>query len=84
MMNRTTIAIVTLLSLSSAALAYGATPNPASRQEIARAGDAVMSLYPASRYIRNANNCGADKARAAWGPNEILLGYGCYSNSNGS
>ncbi len=81
-MNRTCIAIVALLSLTSAALAQGETQ--VSRQEIARAAEASMSHDPASHYVRNANNCGADMSRAVWGPNEVLLGYACYSNSNGS
>lgn len=81
-MNRTCLAIVALLSLSSAALAYGGA-TPVSRQEIARAAEATMSHDPASHYVRNANNCGVEMSRAVWGPNGALLGYACYSNSNG-
>jgi hypothetical protein len=81
-MNRTIVAIVTLLSLSSAALADGATPNWGSRQDIARAAEASMSHDPADLYVRNANNCGSEMARAVWGPSEVLLGYACYRNSN--
>ena len=82
-MKRTCVAIVTLLSLSSAALAQGASNAvPVSRQEIARAASASMSLYPASHYVRNANNCGMEMSRAVWSPNQVLLGYACYSNPN--
>lgn len=80
-MNRTLIAIVALLSLSSAALAYGGAA-PASRQEIARAGEATMHHDPADYYVRNANNCGMELSRAVLGPNGAPLGYACYSNSN--
>ena len=83
-MNRTCVAIVTLLALSPAALGQGRTPNRVSRQAIARAAGATMSLYPASHYVRNANNCGMEMSRPVWGRNHVLLGYACYSNSNGS
>ncbi len=81
-MNRTLIAIVALLSLSSAALAYGGVPTPTSRQEIARADAATMHHDPADRYARNANNCGMELSRTVLAPNGALLGYACYSNSN--
>ncbi len=80
-MNRTLIAIVALLSLSSAALAYGGAPT-VSRQEIARVDAATMHHDPADRYARNANNCGMELSRAILSPNGALLGYACYSNSN--
>ncbi len=82
-MNRTCLAIVALLSLSSAALAYNGAPNPVSRQEIARVAEASMSRNLASHYVRNANNCGGEMSRAVWGQSGTLLGYACYSNSNG-
>jgi hypothetical protein len=50
-MNRTFIATVTLLSLSSAALAHSARRNPVSRQEIARVAEASMSRDPASATL---------------------------------
>ena len=81
-MNRNCVAIVSFLSLSPA-LADGG-PNPVSLEEIARADEASMHHDPASRYVRNANNCGVEMARAVWGPNQAFLGYACYSNSNGS
>jgi hypothetical protein len=80
-MTRTLIAIVALLSLSSAALAYGGPPT-VSRQEIARAEAATMHHDPADRYVRNANNCGMELSRAVSGPSGAPLGYACYSNSN--
>ena len=72
-MTRTLIAIVALLSLSSAALAYGGAPTPVSRQEVARADAASMHHDPADHYARNANNCGMEMSRAVWGPNGALL-----------
>jgi hypothetical protein len=81
-MNRTCVAIVALLALSPAAFAQGHTPDPVSRQAIARAAGARMSLYPASRYVRRANNCGMQMSRPVWGRHGVLLGYACYSDSN--
>ncbi len=81
-MRRMCIAGFAVLSVSSAALAQSAF-NPISHREIERAAAASMSLYPADHYVRHANNCGPDMARAVWGPNGALLGYACYMNSNG-
>jgi hypothetical protein len=83
-MKYSCVAIVALLSLSSAAWAEtGTNPPPASRQAIAQADALGMSNNPATGYRRNANNCAPDLARAVWGPREALLGYACYDNPNG-
>ena len=82
-MKRTCIAIATLLSLSSAAFAQGwNSPAPVSRHHIARAANRSMSLFPADRYVRHANNCGGETARAVWSRHNALLGYACYSDPN--
>ncbi|MBV8474891.1 MAG: hypothetical protein JO234_15850 [Hyphomicrobiales bacterium] len=62
-MTRTLISITALLSLSAAALAYGAAPT-VTRQEIARADAATMHHDPADRYARNANNFGMEFANS--------------------
>ncbi len=83
-MNRMCIAVFAVMSVSSAALAQSAVnPPQVSHGEIERAAAMSMSLYPADHYVRNANNCGPEMARAVWGPNGALLGYACYSNPNG-
>jgi hypothetical protein len=83
-MNRIFVAVFAVMSVSSAAFAQSAiNPPPISHAEIERAAAASMSLYPADHYVRNANNCGPEMARAVWGPNGTLLGYACYSNPNG-
>ena len=83
-MNRMCIAAFVLMSVSSEASAQNAVnPPPLSHGEIERAAAASMSLYPADQYVRNANDCAPETARAVWGPNGALLGYGCYSNPNG-
>jgi hypothetical protein len=82
-MKRISVTILTLLSLSSAALAQGwSNTDPVSQQDIARADRVSMHHDPSSHYVRNANDCGMELSRAVWGPNEVLLGYACYSNSN--
>ncbi len=79
-MSRMFIAVLALLSVSSAAFAQSA---PTLRQEIADAAARSMSLHPADNYVRNANRCGMELSRAVWGQNGTLLGYACYRNSNG-
>lgn len=82
-MKRTGIAIATLLSLSSAAFAQvGTTPARVSHHHIRRAADRSMSLFPADRYVRDANNCAGETARAVWSRHNALLGYACYSDPN--
>ena len=83
-MKRMCIPAFALMSVSSAAFAESAgNPSPISHAEVDRAAAATMSLYPADHYVRNANNCGPEVARAVWGSNGALLGYACYSNPNG-
>lgn len=76
-------AVVALMSLSSAAWARTEVgswqPN---REEIAQAANATMSHDPATLYVRNANSCAGDQARAVWGSQQVLLGYACYDNPN--
>jgi hypothetical protein len=82
-MKRTCVAILALLSLSSAALAQGWTnAAPVSRQAFAQAVQTALSHDPTGRYVRNANNCGMELQEPIWGPNDVLLGYSCYRNSN--
>jgi hypothetical protein len=83
-MKSSCFAVVALLSLSSAAWAQSSvSPGSVSREDIARAASMSMSLYPASHYARNANNCAPEQSRAVWGRNQVLLGYACYTNPNG-
>lgn len=83
-MKQTCVAIVALLSFSSATWASAVQSRPpVSRAEIERAATASMSLNPADRYVRNANSCQGEQARAVWSRDDVLLGYGCYNNSNG-
>ncbi len=77
------IAIFAVMSVSSAALAQDATNPPINYQAIQRATAGSMSLYPADRYVRSANDCAPEMARAVWGHNGTLLGYACYSDPNG-
>lgn len=78
------IAVLGLLSVSSAALAQSATYSaPPTSQDIADAAARTLSLHPADKYVRNANSCGMELSRAVWGPNGTLLGYACFRNSNG-
>jgi hypothetical protein len=79
-MKCSAVAIVALASLSSTAWAQSATSSW--RQEIERADEATMPHDMARGYVRNANSCAPDLARAVWGPKQVLLGYACYENSN--
>jgi hypothetical protein len=36
-----------------------------------------------AQVVPNANMCAPDWAKAVWGPNGSLLGYRCWTNSNG-
>ncbi|HEY1944930.1 MAG TPA: hypothetical protein VGH40_22680 [Roseiarcus sp.] len=83
-MKSSCVALCALMLLSGAAMAQGWSPYLVSRQDIAWADRASPSLYPADRYVRNANNCGSELVRAVWGRYGELLGYACYSNPNGS
>ncbi len=84
-MKRICIAIVALLSVSSAAFAqYASYPAQTSRRAaIAHAASGRMWTNPADSYVGNANSCGMELSRPVWGPNGGLAGYACYRNSNG-
>ncbi len=78
-MSRMWIAVLALLSVSSAALAQSAIYSaPITRRAIARADARTMSLHPPDGYVGNANNCGMELSRPVWGPNETPLGYACF------
>jgi hypothetical protein len=80
-MKYTAISAIALLSLCSAAWAHTA-PSASLRLEAAAPVQA-MSLQPADRFVRNANLCAGEPARAVWSRDNSLLGYSCYENPNG-
>lgn len=82
-MKYTAISTIALLSLCSAAWAQNA-PSAAPRAETVAPIQVAMSLHPGDRFVRNANRCAGESARAVWSPhNNRLLGYTCYDNPNG-
>jgi len=76
------LSTLALLSLSSAAWAHTAPSAPLG-PEAAAPAQVAMSLQPGDRFVRNANQCAGESARAVWSRNNSLLGYSCYENPNG-
>lgn len=82
-MKYAVLSTVALLSLSSMAWAHNAPSAPLGAEAAAPA-EFSMSLQPSDRFVRNANECAGESARAVWSRDDSrLLGYGCYENPNG-
>lgn len=81
-MKYAVLSTIALLSLGSAAWAQNAASAPLGPEAVAPM-QVAMSLQPGDRFVRNANECAGESARAVWSRHNRLLGYSCYENPNG-
>jgi hypothetical protein len=83
-MKHATVAVVALVSLSSAACTQTGSAQTGTDSWRAEIESADSGESPAATdYVRNANDCAPTQSRAVWGPHQVFLGYACYTNPNG-
>lgn len=81
-MKYAVLSTIALLSFGSAAWAQNAAGALLGAESDAPM-QVAMPLQPGDRFVRNANQCADESARAVWSRNDRLLGYSCYENPNG-
>jgi hypothetical protein len=76
-MKHLQFAVLTILCLSTSAMAQGRSPQW-------RAQLNGFDDYTQGGLVRDANQCAPTYAQPVWGPNSTLEGYSCSNYANGS
>ena len=82
-MKHVRLAILAITCLSTSAWAQTA-PGKADAIPQWRAQHRLSDGNNGAQIVPNANQCAPELSTAVWGPNSTLLGYSCWTNSNGS
>ncbi len=81
-MKKLSLAMITLLALSSAAFAQGG-PHLQGGLAQAKISDLIVGLGPthSSHLVQNSAECAPSMGDPIWGPNGQLAGFSCYESA---